>query len=72
MEYYCHNMGTMVTNFTICLNLKYDKTIIATIAIHNSEFYYQYLKGRYYIVNKLPRPAVKDIENHSYCSINNA
>ena len=59
MEHHCHNIGTMVTNFTICLNLKYNKTIIATIAIHNSEFYYQYLKGKYYIVKKITKTSCK-------------
>ena len=29
----------------------------------------QYLRGKYSIVKNLPRPAVKEIDNHSYCSV---
>ena len=30
---------------------------------------YQYWRGKYYIVKNLPRPAVIEIYNHSYCSV---
>ena len=30
---------------------------------------YQYLRGKYCIVQNLPRPAVIEIDNYSYCSV---
>ena len=43
--------------------------IRTTIATHNSELDYQYLRGKYYIVQNLSRTTVIEIDNHSYCSI---
>ena len=49
--------------------LVYGKTITSTIVTHNSELDCQYLRGKYSIVQNLPIPAVKEIDNHLYCSL---
>ena len=68
MEHHDHNMDIMVTYFTICSNLKYENTIRTTITTHYSELDYQYLRGKYFIVQNLPKTAVIKIDNHSYYS----
>ena len=49
------------------VNIK--KIIRTKIATYHSELDCQYLRGKYSIVQNLPRPAVIEIDDHSYCSV---
>ena len=51
--------------------LKFEiiKTIRTTIATHDSELDCQYLRVKYSIVQHLPRLAIIEIDNYSYCSV---
>ena len=60
-------LWTQYEQYGHLFNIK--KKIRTTIATHHSELDCQYLRGKFSIVQNLPRPAVIEIDDHSYCSV---